>query len=405
MRHSFSGRRGFLGGLVGCGAGLCLGSDAWGRQPPAPAGKHRVAAVTTCYHRYSHADNIITRFIEGYSITGRSYPPPCRVASLFIHQTPDNDIGRPLARHWDVPTFNTITEALTLGGKTLAVDGVLLIAEQGDYPINKLGQRLYPRHEFFAEIVRTFQASKRAVPVFVDKHLSYSWDNAAWMYEQSRKLAFAMMAGSSVPVAYRRPDLRPEVGVQWSGAVSVGHGHFEAYGFHALEALQVMMERRRGGETGVRAVQCLEGKAIWEAARAKQWDRALLDAALERVPSRGKGKIEEDDRASHLFLIEYRDGLRAATYMSSGHAREFAFAGRAARRDEPLACYFELPRPQRDHFSFLVQNVARMFETGKPTYPVERTLLTTGMLAALMVSKAENHRRVETPHLDIRYQI
>ena len=31
-------------------------------------------------------------------------------------------------------------------------------------------------------------------------------------------------------------------------------------------------------------------------------------------------------------------------------------------------------------------------------------MLTTGILDAVMISKAEKNRRVETPHLDIRYQ-
>jgi hypothetical protein len=285
------------------------------------------------------------------------------------------------------------------------VDGVLIVAEHGDYPSNARGQILYPRRRFFEEVVKIFRASKRAVPVFNDKHLSYSWEDARWMVEQSRALVFPMMAGSSVPVTYRHPDLRPRVGVAWERALSVGYSHFEVYGFHTLEALQVMTERRPGGDTGVRAVQCLEGKAAWEAAAAGQWDRTLLDAALARVPETSKGKVEEEDRDALVYLIEYRDGLKAAAYMSPHHAHEFAFAGRAKGQAEPVACWYELPKPQRDHFSFLVQHVARMMVSGRPDYPVERTLLTTGMLAALVQSKATGHKRIETPHLNVAYRV
>jgi hypothetical protein len=45
-----------------------------------------------------------------------------------------------------------------------------------------------------------------------------------------------------------------------------------------------------------------------------------------------------------------------------------------------------------------------MMHTGHAPYPVERTLLTTGILDAVMVSAAEKNRRVETPHLQITYQ-
>src|SRR5262249_46325930 len=151
-------------------------------------------------------------------------------------------------------------------------DGVLLVAEQGDYPVNDKGQREYPRRRFFEEIVKVYRKSGRTAPVFNDKHLAYAWDDAKWMYDQSKELGFPMMAGSSVPVSWRRPDLRPELGVVWESALSLGYGHFESYGFHTLEGLQVMAERRKGGETGVKAVQCLEGKDAWAAAKEGRWD-------------------------------------------------------------------------------------------------------------------------------------
>jgi hypothetical protein len=192
------------------------------------------------------------------------------------------------------------------------------------------------------------------------------------------------------------------LGIEWREALSVGYSHFEVYGFHTLEALQVMVERRKGGETGVKAVQCLEGKDAWKAAAEGRWDRRLLEAALARVPKRGLGTVEEEDANALVYLIEYRDGLRAAAYMSPRHVQEFAFAGRARDR-RTLACWYELPKPQRDHFSFLVGHVARMMVMGKPSYPVERTLLTTGMLSFLVDSKAAGHKRLETPELNVRY--
>jgi hypothetical protein len=386
------------------GAALLLPRAAAGQLVAPPATPKKVAAIVTVYHRYSHADNIVTRFMEGYSIIGKSYPPPCRVASLFMDQKPETDIGTPLAKQWKIPVFRTIADALTLGGDRLAVDGVLLVAEQGQYPTNERGQILYPRRKFFEEVVKVFRDSGRSVPVFVDKHLSWSWEDARWMYEQSKELGFPLMAGSSVPVTHRHPDLRPPRATAWERALSVGYGHFEVYGFHTLEALQVMAERRPGGETGVKAVQCLQGKAAWEAAAGGKWDRGLLDAALAKVPQRGKGKVEDEDADALLYLMEYRDGLQAAAYVSPRHVREFAFAGKVKGRSEPLACWYELPKPQRDHFSFLVQHVARMMTTGKPSYPVERTLLTGGMLSFLIESKATGNRRIETPQLAVKYE-
>jgi hypothetical protein len=189
--------------------------------------------------------------------------------------------------------------------------------------------------------------------------------------------------------------------------LSVGYGHpsyGEGYGYHPLEGLQVMAERRKGGETGVKAVQYREGKEAWEAAREGRWERKLLDAALAKVPGL-KGKVEEQDVEAIVYLIEYRDGLQSAVYVSPRHCQEFAFAGRAKGKSEPLACWYELPKPQRDHFSFLVQAVAKMMVTGKPTYPVERTLLTTGLVDAVLESKNNGHRRIETPELGVKYSV
>src|SRR5262249_57845405 len=121
-----------------------------------------------------------------------------------------------------IPLAQSIPEAPTPGGDKLAVDGVLIVAEHGDYPSNDRGQILYPRRRFFEEIVKVFQSSGRAVPVFNDKHLSYSWDDAKWMVEQSRKLGFPMMAGSSVPVSYRRTDLQPKPGIARGNGLASG---------------------------------------------------------------------------------------------------------------------------------------------------------------------------------------
>jgi hypothetical protein len=399
-------RRTFLAQAGGGAAASLWPGRAQGQLIAPPASDKKVAALVTTYHRYSHADNIVTRFMEGYSIVGKSYPPPCRVASLYIEQVTDVDIGKPLAKQWKVPVFKSIAEALTLGGDKLAVDGVLIIAEHGDYPLDDKGRKLYPRRRFFEEVVKVFRDSKRTAPVFNDKHLAYCWTDAKWMVDQRQELGFPMMAGSSVPVAWRRPDLQPENGIEWQRALAVGYGHpsyAEAFGYHTLEGLQVMMERRKGGETGVKAVQYLEGKPAWEAAKAGKWDRALLDAALAKVPERSKGKIEDEDAAAIAYLIEYRDGLQAAAYQSPRHCQEFAFAGRAKGKADPLACWYDLPKPQRDHFSFQVAAVAKMMVSGKATYPVERTLLTTGLVDALWTSRLKDQQRIETPELAVKY--
>src|SRR5919197_6404206 len=175
------------------------------RQERVVMAEKRVAAIVTEYRVRSHADNIVTRLLEGYELHWTTVPPSVRVASLYTDQVPASDISRDLSQRYGVPIYGTIREALTLGGDTLAVDGVVLVGEHGDYPYNEKGQHLYPRRRFIEETVDLFRHSGRVVPVFCDKHLSYRWEDAKWMYDTARELGIPFMAGSSMPIAFRCP--------------------------------------------------------------------------------------------------------------------------------------------------------------------------------------------------------
>jgi hypothetical protein len=372
----------------------------------------RVAAVVTEYRRWSHADVIIGKILEGYNHDGKERPR-LRVVSMYVDQVPKNDMSRALAKQHKFPIFKSIEGALTLGRKGLNVDGVLLIGEHGRYDRNERGQILYPRRRFFDETAHVFRRTGRSVPVFNDKHLSVSWEDARAMYDQARALFVPFMAGSSLPVTWRRPPLQLPRESEVVEAVQIGYGPFEGYGFHALESLQCLVERRRGGESGVRSVQCLQGEEMWRAMDRGLWSRELLEAAMTRVPAHAKGdyrKLTLKNDSAGVFLIEYRDGLRAAVAMMNGWAHEgdggaFTFACQVRGQKRPLSTAFYLQQPDPfAHFAELVRALDAMIQTGHAVYPVERTLLTTGVLEAVMISKSEQHRRVPTPYLDIRYQ-
>src|SRR4029453_9674466 len=161
--------------------------------------------------------------------------------SMFTEQVPKADMSRERAKAHHIPIFRTVQEALTLGGERLAVDGVLLIGEHGDYPMNDKEQKLYPRFEMFLKITDVFRQSGRAVPVFNDKHLSWSWRQAKRMVEISRELHFPMLAGSSSPVAWRVPAVDTPFGIPQKYAVAISYSGLDIYGFHVLEALQAMV--------------------------------------------------------------------------------------------------------------------------------------------------------------------
>jgi hypothetical protein len=313
------------------------------------------------------------------------------------------DIGYRLASAYDFPVVKSIEQALTLGSGKLAVDGVLMVAEHGNYPFNDRQQQLYPRYEFFEQIVKVFQKSGRSVPVFSDKHLSWSWTKAKQMYDWSNELHFPLMAGSSVSVTFRRPELDYPLGVEFTDALMVGGGWVSDGGiFHDLETLQCFVERRKTGETGVRAVQHLEGDDVWRAAERGLWSKDLMLAALSRAERAGPGR-PEDVKKPVLCVVEYNDGFRGAVLALGGLVNEYLVALRVKGRHEidSTSCY--VPAENSNNFSMLVHGIVQMFQTGNRPYPVERTLLTTGTLAALMESAYQGHKRLETPHLTIRY--
>ena len=388
---------------------------------PSIKGRKPLAVISTVYRPLSHAYHIAGRFLFGYARGGQLHVPKHYVHSLYVDQMPDNDLSRNVARDFGVRVTNFdrkrgrvgVAEALTDGDK-LAVEGVLLVAEHGNYPRNDLGQILYPRLELMEEIVNVFRKTGQSVPVFNDKHLSYTFANAKKMLGWAKELKFPMMAGSSLPVTWRSPELELRLESPIEDALVAGYGPIEVYGFHALETLQVMMERRKGGEMGVKAVTCLSGKDVWKAGDAGRWSWDLLEAALGRSETVNPGDIRDNVGSMSVynyrptpalaFLIEYRDGTRGTILLLNGHVLDVTFAAKLRGESKPASCLFRLPPPPGARFfDAQVANLEKFFENGKAPYPVERTLLTTGILDAAMRSHHQRGARIETPELDVRY--
>ena len=365
--------------------------------------KPRVAALVTEYFPNSHADVIVTKILEGYDLDGQWTESRISVASMYLEQVFDHDIGLELAYKHHVPIFGTVGEALAVGGTGVNVDGVILIGEHGKYYENELGQQIYPRRRFFDAAVAAMVSAGKFVPIFNDKHLDQLFVDAKSMVDTAKRLGIPMLAGSTLPLGWRNPNLEWPLGVEVSDALVVAHGPIERYGFHALEALQCMVERRAGGETGVSAVTCLEGDAVWQAGRDGLWSRELFDAALATVPTPEGSSAEKDAPNPIAFLVEYTSGLRGTVILLDEYITSFGFA--AKRGDAIDACEFFLQdNPPYGHFTYFVRQIETMMLTGEPPYPIERTLLTTGVLDAAMHSRWKGHVRRETPELNVAYQ-
>jgi hypothetical protein len=402
-RREFLGRSAALAGSIVAAPGALFGAEP--QPPPAKKARPRVAAICTEFTYRSHAHVILENFLEPYLFNGKLHTSPVEIASLFIDQFPDKEMGRQVAEEYAIPIFSSIGEALCLGSSDLAVDGVLSIGEQGKYPVNALGQREYPRKRFFDESLAVMRRSNRFVPLFNDKHLSFRWDWAKEINDAAKELGIPLMAGSSVPLAERRPPLEVPAGAAIADIVVVQGGPLEAYDFHGLEVLQSLVEARSGGETGISAVEFLSGEALFKAADEGRWSLELAEAAMEAEMATRKVPLREMIRQPpHAILVQYKDGLKG-TVLSVGYSAVRWNAALRLKGDDRIhATYFYGgPWNNRGLFRALAHAIQEHVVQKKPPYPVERTLLVTGALDAAMHSRAEE-KPLATPQLEFGYE-
>ena len=402
--------------LAATGAGLL--TTQTGLLAQQPKKKKRLAVVTTLWTYKSHAWHMAERFLHGYPIGGEWHESGLEVVSAYVDQRPDGDLSGQRSKEFGFPIYPTVAETLRCGGDKLNVDAVLLIGEHGDYPQNEFGQKLYPRYELFSKIAGVFRKDKVSVPVFNDKHLSWNFDYAKEMVNTSKELGFAFQAGSSLPVTWRMPSVDMPYGAEVTEAMGIASGPIDIYDFHAMEMIQSMLERRKGGETGVQEVMALRGPELWQALDGGQlpgggWPPELFEACLSRSQTLAqpasfshryptKEQIREKVKDPIYYWIKYRDGTIAHLLLLNGLVGDFTFAAQIKGRKKPLSTLFYLPpTPNVTYSSALMHNAEKMFLTDKAQYPVERTLLTSGIIQSCI--QALKNGRGNTPHLDVKY--
>ncbi|MCH2202335.1 MAG: hypothetical protein MK102_10215 [Fuerstiella sp.] len=391
------------------------------------AKRPRVAAIFTVLRFRSHAFNILENFLGPYYFNGTLMDPGVDVVSFYADQFPNDDMAREVSRRFKIPLYHSIDDALCAGGDQLAVDAVLSIGEHGDYPYSETGRHMYPRKKFFDKAIEVMRRSNQYVPLFNDKHLSYRWDWSREMFDTARQQQMPLIAGSSVPLAQRRPELNLPKNPEIEEAVSIHGGGLESYDFHAFEVLQSFVETRSGGETGISEIQLLTGDEFERAKQAGRWSQDLVDAAMaaesnmqairQTPPSVGvfaKQPARSDTKAKstlrqpsgdYAISVKYADGLRATVLRSGSSSDRWNFACRLRGETKPRAtALFNGPWGNRCLFKALSHAIQYTFTTGHEPYPAERTLLTTGAVDAVMQSWNQGGQAVSTPQCAVRYK-
>ncbi len=376
-----------------------------------PSPTRKIAVLATAFFHLSHADVIVSRWRTPYpgdADWGWQPGGQCKLVSLYVDQRDPGlldgkaDLTESFAKREALLIAESIEEALTLGTGRLAVDGVLLIAEHGSYPLNELGQICYPRKAWFDRVVEVFRQSGRGVPVFCDKHLSYEVPGAMQMVRTAEALGFALFSGSTLPWCDFEPPLALARDEVIRSAIGIFCGGPETYGFHGLEALASVLRQRKGGEAGVAAITA--------------WRGAQVRTVLDRIPPVFHQTVWEpllagadvqialagDSPRLVLFELEHRDGLRSHLLGLDRSHRKFLVA---VDQGGPKAATVRMGGAEDGygHFARLNHWLEKMFLDGKAPIAPQRSLFTTCTLVHLMEALANPGDRRCVPETSPAY--
>ena len=358
----------------------------------------------------SHADWIFTKLLDGYWWDDAYKESRVEVVGVYIHQLAASPLGQKVCEAKGIPIFDSVGKALTLGGDELAVDGVAIVGEHGVYPTDQKGHWLLPRWWMYNQVIQVFERSKRSVPVFNDKHLSYNWEEAKWMYDKSRELNFPLMGGSSIPFYYRTPEVELKTGTPIRNSIVLGGAGDEGGIFHAIDVLQSFVELRKGGETGVKSVQSIRGADAWTWVESNPWVGKLL-AAVAGNFDLGPRHFQQDMPKTNICVIHYNDGTQAAVIGARNVG--WTYAGEIEGQAVPtVISMLGWPGPFDQYHASNAQPhwITEMMVTGKEPFNAERLLLSTGIVNWYMESNWENGRyspvgrQLDTPMLNMTYQ-
>jgi hypothetical protein len=342
------------------------------------------------------AQQLLDRFLLGYPRDGEFYRAAEELSiRLYITGGRGNpDVARRVQDHGLVWT-DELEHAVTLA------TAMILVPRSVGAETN---------NEF---IRKTLAAAKTPARCFVHGTLGDSLTAAQAHARLAQAGRVPLLTGSAVGVTWHLPELEIPQDTRFEQALIITQGASPGAEFDGLDGLLPILARRRGGETGMRSVQFFEGAGLWQASKDGLWRESLLAAAISRSDS-PQGDPVKDGRTQDLvglglvpklarnprgWILEHRDGLRSIILVLDGVIADYNFAVQTIDGTLFSAQIFRPPKPRQDQYSRLAVVLEDFFRAGTPPWPIERGLLTAGLLEAMAKAAAQPSTRIETPEL------
>ena len=362
----------------------------------------------------SPAQQLLDRFLIGYPRDGAWHKLQSAGVTAYLAVSAESNFGtRPEEFHLGV--------APTAERAVAGADAVVIVARRPGALANEAFLRI------------ALEEAPEGAACFVHGALANNLASARKFADKAASRRIALRSGTPLSVTWRLPAMDVPMGTPLTEALIVVQVNplsiqatppsppatLAGAELQALDGLLPVVERRRGGESGIRSVRFLEGKGLWRAGEKGLWPWPLLAAALSRSHT-PQGDAVSDGRTQDLaglglvpklarnprgWLLEHGDGLRTAILVLDGVVADFNFAVRAQNGDLHSAQLFRAPAPAEHHFSRLAAVMEDFFLGNPPPWPVERNLLIAGLLEKFGKPSSLSGQRLETPELNIAYSV
>ncbi len=355
----------------------------------------RIAFIVEEFALETPAQQLLDRFLFGYPRHGEFHRlKDCRVVVHLATGGANFELER------RAKNFNLIREE-NLGPAVADSDAVVIVWRGTGALAND------------ALLRRTLETAASGTIVFVHGALGSRLDRAQKLAELASTRNISLLAGTPLGVTWRLPEVDLPAGGSATEALIVVQGASLDAEFRALEGLLPVIERRRGGEAGVRSVKHLAGKTLWQAGEKGEWSWPLLAAAISRSNTpqgdpvkdgrtqdlAGLGLVPKLARAPRGWLLEHADGFRSTLLVLDGVVADFNFAVRTQAGSVISAQLYRPPLPADHQFSRLAEAMENFFSSGKPPWLLARNTLTAGLLEVFAHHTLPIGQRIATPRL------